>query len=96
MKTKYLNWTQIQWDGNPDLNYSCWRKSFRNGHVSVGIGEFNLIVYSFGANSDYSMSSTRWRDADKGEQTLTEEQAMQLVDKNNGYCIPTDNPNFRA
>jgi hypothetical protein len=80
-KTRYATWTLIDWDGNPDLNYKCWRKSFRRGHVSVGVGDFQLIVYSYGANSDDSCSSTRWRRAG----ILTEQQAMALVDSLNGF-----------
>ena len=53
-------WTRIPWDGNPDLNLECWRKAFGHGHVSVGIGDFLLVVFSFGADSDWSHSSTRW------------------------------------
>lgn len=88
MKTKYTDWTLIDWDGNKDLNYQCWRKSFRNGHVSVGVGVFENIVYSYGANSHSSMSSTRWRE----QGTISEKEAMDLVDANDGYCIPSDNP----
>ena len=91
MKTKYKDWTLIDWDGNTELGYKCYRKSFRNGNVSIGVGEFDLIVYSFGANSDYSMSSTRWRK----NGSITESEAMQLVDNNNGYCIPSDNPKYK-
>lgn len=77
---KIKNWTKVPW-GNPDLNHWCWRKSFRRGHVSVGIGEFTLIVFSYGTNSPDSFSSTRWRKWG----CITEEEAMRLVDKNNGY-----------
>jgi len=90
MKTTYKNWTLIDWDGNKDLKYKCYRKSFRNGYVSVGVGDFTSIVYSFGANSDYSMSSTRWRK----EGNISEHEAMKIVDSNNGFAIPTDNPNY--
>lgn len=79
-KPLYENWTEIDWDGNPDLKYRCWRKSFGFGYVSVGIGEFKLIVYSYGANSDRSCSSTRWRNTG----TISEQEAMDLVDKNKG------------
>lgn len=82
MKTKYKTWTEIEWDGNPDLKYRCWRKSFGRGHVSVGIGEFNGIVFSYGANSDDSMSSTRWR----SDRVISEQEAMDNVDKNKGLC----------
>ena len=81
---KYKNWTIIDWDGNPELNLKCWRKSFRNGHVSVGIGSFYNIVYSYGANSDNSLSSTRWR---KDNEHISEVDAMILVDKLNGYYV---------
>lgn len=74
-------WTKIKWDGNPDLNLQCWRKTFGRGSVSVGIGPFLHIVYSYGANSDASLSSTRWR---KDVAHLTEAQAMELVDANHG------------
>ena len=79
---KYKEWTLIDWDGNPELKLKCWRKSFRNGHVSVGVGEFLTVVYSFGANSDFSMSSTRWNyDANP----ISEEDMKQFVDKCKGY-----------
>lgn len=80
-KKKYPYWTKIQWDGNPDLNYECYRKSFGRGNVSVGIGKFTTICFDHGANSDNSLSSTRWH---YGKE-LTEEQAMQLVDFCDGY-----------
>lgn len=82
MKTKYKEWTLILWDGNPDLKLMCWRKSFSNGHVSIGIGDFYHIVYSYGADSDNSLSSTR-----KGirKPMMTEQEAMELVDRNNGH-----------
>lgn len=75
---KYKTWTLIDWDGNAALGLKCWRKSFGRGHVSIGVGEFHLIVYSFGANSDDSHSSTR--DTQSGE-ILTEAEAMKLVDR---------------
>lgn len=77
MKTKYTNWTLIDWDGNLSLGYKCYRKSFGRGHVSIGVGKFKLVVYSHGANSDESLTSTRTG--------LTEEQMMEIVDKNKGY-----------
>lgn len=76
----YKNWTKIPWDGNPNLNLECWRKSFRRGYVSVGIGAFTSIVYSYGANSDDSLSSTRWR----ADGVQTEIEAMNQVDENKG------------
>ena len=74
---KYENWTRIPWDGNKDLGYECWRKSFGSRHVSVGIGEFDLVVHSFGASSDKSYSGTRWRK----NGSITEEEAMEIIDK---------------
>ncbi len=88
MKTTYVNWTLIPWDGNTELGYQCYRKSFHNGHVSVGIGEFNLICYSYGPNSTYSLSGTRVR---VGGVDLTPEQAMEIVDRNNGRHNHKDN-----
>ena len=81
---KYSKWTLIDWDGNPKLKYKCWRKSFGRGHVSVGVGKFDLIVYSHGANSDDSMSGTRTR-THYGRPDQTEEAAMAMVDRNRGY-----------
>jgi len=82
-------WELIDWDGNPDLNYKCWRKKFGGGKVSIGVGEFKTIVYSYGANSDNSMSGTRWRE--NGE--ITVEQAMEIVDRNDGkYNYKDDDP----
>ena len=83
-RVKYPTWTKSPWDGNPDLGYECWRKSFRRGHVSVGVGDFQLVVYSYGPNSDESLSSTRWRPAGP----VSEEQAMEWVDKNVGHWVP--------
>lgn len=83
-RIKYKKWTLIDWDGNPALNLKCWRKSFGRGHVSVGVGEFDLICYSHGDNSDDSMSSTRAR-WQYGRKDLTEQQAMEIVDRNHGY-----------
>lgn len=74
-------WTKIPWDGNPDLKLECWRKSFGNGHVSVGVGEFLNVVFSFGANSDASYCGTRW---DYGRPPISEEDAMAAVDRSKG------------
>lgn len=81
-KQRYKEWTRIPWDGNPALNLECWRKSFGRGHVSIGIGQFHSIVYSHGANSDESMSGTRWN-YDKNP--LTEKEAMAMVDESKGF-----------
>ena len=86
-KPLYKDWTLIDWDGNRALGYKCWRKSFGRGHVSVGVGEFTLIVYSHGANSDNSLSGTRWRPY--GE--ITVHTAMAIVDRNRGYYNSKDN-----
>lgn len=77
-------WVIVDWDGNKALGYKCWRKKFGHGHVSVGIGEFDSIVYSYGANSEDSMSGTRAR-WQYGRPNLTEQQAMDIVDRNKGY-----------
>jgi hypothetical protein len=79
---KYPTWTLIDWDGNPDLHLKCWRKSFGHGHVSVGVGTFFNVVYSYGPNSDSSLSSTRWCPSGKH---WTEEEAMKVVDDNGGH-----------
>lgn len=81
VKAKH-EWKQIQWDGNLSLNLQCWRKKFGRGHVSVGIGDFKAIVYSYGANSDDSLSGTRHR-RNLGRD-LSCEEAMQMVDENGG------------
>jgi hypothetical protein len=81
-KTKYKDWTIIPWDGNLALGFKCYRKSFGRGHVSVGICDFDLIVYNYGNNSDDSMSSTRWRK----NGAISEKEAMALVDKMKGKC----------
>ena len=70
-------WTLMDWDGNLELGLKCWRKRFGRGKISVGCGNFTTIVFSFGANSNDSFSGTRWRPDNK---TLTEIQAMRLVD----------------
>jgi hypothetical protein len=77
-KRRYEKWTKIPWDGNRALRLECWRKSFGRGHVSVGIGDFDTICYSFGANSDDSYSSTRWR---PDGATISEQEAMENVDR---------------
>ena len=81
---KYKNWTLIDWDGNRELGFKCWRKSFGRGHVSVGVGSFDLIVYSYGADSESSMSGTRSRKA-YGLPDQTEEAAKAMVDRNRGH-----------
>jgi len=86
MKNK---WELIDWDGNPSLNLKCWRKKFGRGKVSIGVGDFCLICYSYGPNSDDSMSGTRRRK----EGDITVEQAMEIVDRNNGkYNYKDDDP----
>lgn len=79
MKTKYSVWTLIDWDGNHALGFKCWRKSFGRGHVSVGVGEFRSVVYSYGPDSDDSISSIRG--------VLTEQEAMTLVDSTRGRYV---------
>lgn len=79
---KYKDWTLINWDGNPALKLKCWRKSFGHGHVSVGVGEFQNVVYSFGPDSDRSFSSTRW---DYDRPVISEEDMMEQVDRCRGY-----------
>ena len=80
-------WQLIAWDGNHELKLKCYRKKFGRGHVSIGGGDFKNIVYSYGANSDDSLSGTRWRkDGD-----ITVEQAMAIVDRNNGKHNHLDN-----
>lgn len=74
---KYKDWTLIDWDGNPELKLKCWRKSFDGGHVSVGVGDFLAVVFSFGANSERSYSSTRW---DYDRPVISEADAMQTID----------------
>lgn len=85
MKSAEHNWQRIPWDGNPELGYYCWRKRFGKGHVSVGIGDFLHVGFSYGADSDDSFSSTRWT----GPSTppLTEEEAMRRVDLNGGKSL---------
>ena len=80
-KKKYEKWTRIPWDGNPSLKLECWRKSFGRGHVSVGIGEFLHVVFSYGANSDSSFSGTRW---DYDRQPISEADMMRRVERTSG------------
>jgi hypothetical protein len=77
-------WTKIPWDGNPEMKLECWRKSFGGGHVSVGVGEFLSVVFSYGANSAASYCSTRW---DYGRPRISEEDAMAVVDRGKGRCM---------
>lgn len=74
-------WKLIDWDGNRSLGLKCWRKSFGRGHVSVGVGDFLSVVFSFGPNSDSSYSSTRW---DYDRPPITEVEAMRMVDEGCG------------
>jgi hypothetical protein len=80
MKTIYNDWTIIDWVGNPALKHKCYAKTFGRGTVYVGIGDFDRIVFSYGASSEYSYSSTRWRE--NGH--ITEQQAMAAIDKSGG------------
>jgi hypothetical protein len=77
----YKDWTLIDWDGNPALGLKCWRKKFRSGEVSVGVGKFLTVAFSYGADSDFSYSSTRWN---YDNPVLTEYEAMDAIDKSNG------------
>lgn len=79
---RYNEWTLIDWDGNSSLNLKCWRKSFRKGYVSIGVGEFLDVVYSYGANSDFSMSSTRWN---YDEEPISEDAMKDYVDLCHGF-----------
>lgn len=69
-------WTLIPWDGNPALGFKCYRKTFNNGHVSVGIGAFDSVVFSYGANSDASYTATRGK--------RSPQSAMRAVDAGKG------------
>jgi hypothetical protein len=85
VKIVYKEWTRIPWDGNTALNFECWRKSFRGGRVSVGIGdEFQTVVFSYGPNSQSSYSSTRWR---LNGAHLSESEAMARVDATDGRSL---------
>lgn len=87
MKTN--GWELIEWDGNPELKLQCYRKKFGRGKVSIGVGEFKSIIYSYGANSEDSLSGTRWR----AEGEITVERAMDIVDRNKGkYNYKDDDP----
>lgn len=82
MKTQHT-WQLIEWDGNPSLGLKCWRKKFGRGYVSVGAGDFLSIVYSYGAESEDSMCGSRYRK----DGPISEQEAMALVDANNGHCL---------
>ncbi len=83
MATKQKNeWVIVDWDGNPDLHLKCWRKKFGRGHVSVGVGDFLTVCYSYGANSDDSIGSTRWH----YDTVISEKDMMDFVDANQGKC----------
>ena len=75
---KFTNWTLIDWDGNPDLKLKCFRKKFGRGHISVGRGDFLNIVFSFGANSEWSHSGTRWN---YDNPPFTEQEIMDSLDR---------------
>lgn len=76
-RIKYPDWTLIDWDGNPQLKLKCWRKSFGKNHVSVGVGDFLTVVFSFGPDSDHSHSSTRWN---YDLPVISEQEAMARID----------------
>jgi len=84
-KKQYPEWTRIKWGGNPALGFHCWRKSFRHGHVSVGCGDFLTVVYSYGLDSDDSMSGTRWN---YSETPISEKEAMRKIDSAKGRYSP--------
>jgi hypothetical protein len=80
---KQSDWELIEWDGNPELGFKCWRKKFGKRIVSIGVGdEFLTVCYSCGANSDESISSTRWHYGT----IISEKDMMDFVDSNNGKC----------
>jgi hypothetical protein len=76
------------------MGVECWRKKFGRGYVYVGIGDFDLVCYSFGANSDHSMSSTRWHYGTY----ISEQDMMDHVDKHNGHHAeyPVDPKLYRS
>lgn len=58
-------------------------KKFGKGQVTISLNaHFRAVIFSYGANSDHSYSSTRWR-PDGKHQTILE--AMQVIDSNNGH-----------
>jgi hypothetical protein len=89
MNTVNSDWTLIDWDGNLSLGYKCWRKSFGRGHVSVGVGDFLLVCFSYGNNSHRSYSTTRW---DYDRPPITEEEAMRQIDANRGRSMNKRQP----
>ncbi len=74
---KTNEWELVDWNDD----FKCWRKKFGRGYVSVGVGEFQNVVFSYGANSDDSYSTTRW---DYDRPVITEEEAMKMVDAGKG------------
>lgn len=74
---KYTEWTRITWPFNTTMGLECWAKSFGRGTVYVGTGDFHNVTFSYGASSSDSYSSTRW---DYDRPTITEEDAMKMVD----------------
>lgn len=82
-------WELIDWDGNLSLGLKCWRKKFGKGHVSVGVGDFALVSFSYGANSDDSYSAERG--------VMTEIEAMLAIDRGEGKRMVIDNgPAFQS
>lgn len=82
--SKSTGWERVPWHGNPTLGHECWRKKFGRGHVYVGIGDFTLVCYSYGANSDDSKSGTRWL----YDTIISEEDMMAHIDRHNGKAVP--------
>jgi hypothetical protein len=83
---KYYEWTKIPWDGNTSLGLYCWRLSWGlRGNVSVGIGPFLNIAFSYGPDNDNSCGGTRWN---YGAPVITEEQAMTTINGTSGKHIP--------
>jgi len=80
-------WTLKTWDCDNSGN-KCWVKKFGKGEVSVGVGTFLLVNFSYGPNSDHSMSGTRWHYGT----TISEQDMMNWIDENEGKhkSMPVD------
>ena len=66
------------WVSVTDDNWTRWEKKFGRGTVKVGRGRNEYIVYSFGADSDLSHSSTRLLRLE--DRIMSEIEAMESVE----------------
>lgn len=70
-------WELVQWPFNSIPKKMCWRKKFFGGTIYIGSGDFDIVTFSYGRDSDASFSSTRRR----SNRVVPEAEMMQAIDK---------------